>query len=138
MIIRRYAILFVLATTILSCSKESEKITPAPEIVGQWDARSVHLVLFDAVGDTLYQVKDSFANAYLVFNADKTYSSYSNNTVNWSGTYTWQANFLSTTNPIQGAQSFTITTLSATSMVLLSDRRVGKEGGITISKYTKR
>ncbi|GAB3241889.1 hypothetical protein GCM10027346_37800 [Hymenobacter seoulensis] len=135
---RAYILLLLLSILFLgSCTKDEEPAPPAPELSGRWDSRGVHLILFNAAGDTTYQLKDTHANAYLLFARDNTYDSYSGDVLSWSGTYARQDNSLTLVNPIQGSQTFTITTLSATSLVLLSDRRVGKEGGITISRYAK-
>jgi len=136
--IRLSLLALLLSGSIFSCSKkEDEQVTPTQTIVGRWDALSLHLVIFNAAGDTVYQEKNSPSNAHLVFAADKTYSSYSNDIESWHGTYTWQDDFLTTVNSVQGSQSFSISALTTTSLVLFSDRRIGKEGGITITRYSR-
>ncbi|GGG41116.1 hypothetical protein GCM10011378_16740 [Hymenobacter glacieicola] len=108
-------------------------------MAGRWDSQSVHITLYNKDGGVIYDEPNAAGQreAYLIFREDKSYDSITDDILSWSGTYSWHDSSLTLVNPIQGTMTFIIEILSPTELIILSDRRVGKEGGITRSKFIR-
>ncbi|UOQ70327.1 hypothetical protein [Hymenobacter cellulosilyticus] len=128
-------LVFVFLLGAAACSKkQTEDPQPKPDLVGRWDSQTVQLTLYDSDGritfdETYYDNGNGTPrNAYILLRADKSYASYTDDVLSWSGNYVWNGTSLTMNNPIQGSMDFTITTLSPTELTLTNDRRVGKAG----------